>query len=431
MNIKAVRPYSIKGKILCGIIQFLCRIVGVFKGDKWLVSRAFEENPRTMNWKDLIYFSYKYYYKPPLLPENKKVEEYFSIKQNVTVSELFSNESKRATISFGGDLMPYRLINKGTCRSLWDKVGNDFFSSDIVFANLETPLDVNRKPAYVPEVMLNNMLFNTDEATFEIFSGNGKYKGYQVLSTANNHTMDMGERGVWATTEFLQSKGITSIGTNANNNYENKITEVNGIRIGWLAYTYSLNQFEVPIDKPWMVNCLPLNAPNCNLDLVKKQCIALKNEKVDLIIASIHAGNAYQLYPSSTTVDVFERIFNECGVDIIIGSHPHNLQPWKWHNYTCPFTKKIKKGFVIYSMADFIAYDIFTWCQLCAIVKVNIEKRNDEINFKVEVKPTVMHRDKVGNLQLIEAEEYFGTKYAVNKRNELADFYQRIKLLSD
>ena len=60
---RAVRPHSIKGIILCHIIQFLCLPLFIIKGKKWLRARVFEENPRTMGFKDIVYFAYKYYFK--------------------------------------------------------------------------------------------------------------------------------------------------------------------------------------------------------------------------------------------------------------------------------------------------------------------------------------------------------------------------------
>jgi hypothetical protein len=80
-----------------------------------------------MSWKDLIYFAYKYYYSPPLLAEkNSGIEQRFS-----PLSYQYNKEGNKSgnklTLSFGGDLMPYELINKKNTVRLWDEIGSDFF----------------------------------------------------------------------------------------------------------------------------------------------------------------------------------------------------------------------------------------------------------------------------------------------------------------
>ncbi|NJN35494.1 MAG: CapA family protein [Saprospiraceae bacterium] len=105
-----------------------------------------------------------------------------------------------------------------------------FFDADIRFANLETPIDPSKPAALVPEVMLNNMNFNGSAAMFDIFNAQnlsqqpaddagrnltqrnvGRKIGFDVLSTANNHSLDMGETGVFATLDFLSEKKLVQL----------------------------------------------------------------------------------------------------------------------------------------------------------------------------------------------------------------------------
>ncbi len=426
--LKALRAYTLKGKIICYIIVGLCKIASIFIGKKWAKPLDFEENPRTMRFKDILYFAYKYYYKPALKPLNKEIGNHFNgLSLNNQLNNI-ENSTTQITLSIGGDLMPYEMIKPQNTHHLWDNVGADFFGSDIVFANLETPLDSRKKPSFVPEVMLSNMLFNTDEQTFDIFSGNGQYKGYDVLSVANNHSLDMGENGLIETMKFLDSKNIVSVGAAYNLEDFNtpKIIEKNGIKVGFIAYTYSLNQFLPPADKPWLINYLPLNTSNCDIQIIKQQAINCKNAGADVIVCSLHCGNAYQAFPNQSTINLFEKIFTECGVDIIAGGHPHNLQPWQNYEFICPFTQKRKQGFAIYSLADFIAYDIFTWCHLSAYLKVGISKnKNQEIEVSVEVKPIILHKEKE-QLHLFYAHQYFENKLIYTEKEDLKLLYNAI-----
>jgi poly-gamma-glutamate synthesis protein (capsule biosynthesis protein) len=297
------------------------------------------------------------------------------------------------------------MIKPETTKVLWDKVGSDFFGSDLVFANLETPIDMAKKSSFVPEVMLNDMHFNTDEATFSIFSGSGHYKGYDVLSVANNHTMDMGEAGLDATLWYLEQQTISAIGAKHHQSEPDfVIRSINGISIGFVAYTFSLNQLLPPDDKPWKVNYLPLNLADCPTDRIEKDVKACREAGAEFIICSLHFGNAYQVYPSLRSIQLVEQLFEKCGIDIIAGGHPHNLQPWRYYHYTHLETGRQKTGFAIYSLADFVAYDIYTWCHLCAWLKVSIGRdAKGEVAFTVKVNPLVMRREN-NQLQLAPAE---------------------------
>ena len=421
---KVVRPYTVKGKIICGILAALLSVVSLFKGKKWQFPREFEENPRTMTWKDLIYFSYKYYYQSAT-KYSKVIIAYFRIKENAFTSE--HTFKSQLTISIGGDLMPYELINKKSCVNLWDEIGPMFFGSDIVFANLETPIDTSQSMGFVPEVMLNNMYFNGDEELFSVFSGNGQYKGYDILSFANNHSLDKDKEGLLNTIKFLEDKSILPVGVASCKEQKTyQIIEKNGIKVAFLAYTYSLNAIELKPEQAYMVNLLPLNLPHCPLDEIKAEVIAAKGDGAELIVISVHAGNAYQAFPSQVTIDLYERLFNECGVDIIAGGHPHNLQPWKYYQYTDPFTQKEKKGFAIFSLADFVAYDIYTWCHLCAYLTVDVMKMADNtIDFRVKVHPTVM--EWVDNrFKLRSAEEVFAKAHLTEEEKDLKVLYDHV-----
>ncbi|MEZ4803944.1 MAG: CapA family protein [Bacteroidia bacterium] len=316
--------------------------MSIIKGKKWLKPRVFEENPRTMTFKDIIYFSYKYYYSSPLVPENQEIEKHFSSRIDSKIDEF----QTLVTVSIGGDLMPYELIKPKNTQSLWDEVGPDFFASDIVFANLETPFVEAIPENFVPEVMLNNMLFNTDQNTFDVFNGNKKFKGFDILSVANNHSIDQGIDGLDETINKLNSLGIKSIGGRIKKDDTGfEVVEVNGVKIAFLAYTYSLNQFTLDKDLQWKVNYLRLNTESVSIDEIAQDAIKCRQMGAELVVCSLHCGNAYQVYPSQLTINLYQNIFSNCGVDVIAGGHPHNLQPWNSYTFKDPISGKAKSRF--------------------------------------------------------------------------------------
>lgn len=337
------------------------------------------EDPLYMRRKELIYFSHKYYYRAiTLAEENSGLEQYFTEEKKEALRHDDFVPEQEMTLSAGGDLMPYAAINNSICEHLWDEIGDWFFDADLVTANLETPLVQSRKKSVVPEVMLSHMYFNADQEMFDVFSGSGKYKGYDLLSVANNHSLDQGAEGLQETLRFLQQKNISWCGARQAPEDAVPILEKNGIRIAFIGATFSLNAEQLPADKKWMIDHLPLNNPSPDLSRLVHQARKARELGADLLVAHLHMGCAYQPYPSLHSVKNIHRICRECGVDIVLGGHPHNPQPSEWLKITDPFSGKEKHCFIAYSLGDFVAYDIFKWCHLPMLIKFRIGKKGDD-----------------------------------------------------
>lgn len=402
-----VLPYSLRGKIWLIVLKIFFGFFRILKGKKWQMPLAnFEENPPFCTREDIFFLGYKYYFQTPVYFPNSIIEHFTKQKIRFSLPKNFVPQNT-ITLSVGGDLMPYAWIQKDYTQHLWNEVGKFFFNGDIVFANLETPIHLQKSVSLVPEVMITDMLFNANMEMFEIFSGKPHFKGYDILSTANNHSLDMGEEGICKTIEFLESQKVSFTGTARNwqerDNFP--ILERKGIKIAFIAYTYSLNREVLPKGKEYLVNYERLNFPDCSLERLQKDVENAYKRGSDLVILSLHTGNAYQMYPSEHTIQIFHRIFSECGVDIILGSHPHNPQPMEKYDFICPFTQKKKEGFAIYSLADFVAYDIFVWDRLIPLLKLHITKgacgkeTHTQIS-RVEVLPTYLWGSKKGKKEL-------------------------------
>lgn len=372
----AVSTFSWQGALLVAVLRFFGYMVRPFVRLQRPLP-DFEENPAYYSAKDLLYFAYKYYLHPPEKAETDTLSGYF---QNMAFPFPQAPEgAKSLTLSSGGDLMPYHWMNPANARHLWDEIGSWFFDADIVFANLETPLDITQAPSSVPEVMLNHMHFNGDAALFNLFNGSGNYKGFDILSTANNHSLDMGIHGIHQTLDFLDDLEILHTGTARTRKEQQNIPliEKNGIRVAIVAATYCLNHLDVPEDHEYVVNHSRLNLPDADLSLIQG---LVKNARItaDFVVLALHNGNAYQAYPSAHTVANVHRIFDTCGPDLILGSHPHNPQPLDYYPFICPYTGLKKNGLAVYSQGDFVAYDIFTWCHLHLGLKFTLSRMDDE-----------------------------------------------------
>jgi Bacterial capsule synthesis protein PGA_cap len=376
MKILPVKAYTLQGRFLIALLYPLLTILQGIKGENWQTPPPnFHEDPRYFTLKDILFFAYKYYFKSPVKDDaaGKVIDfiEKHPILCTLDIIHPTSDIVQELTLTAAGDLMPYEWIQKKYCPHLWDDIEADFFSSDITFANLETPLDTSKPLSLVPEIMLNDMNFNGNEEIFGVCKG----EDFTILSTANNHSLDMGETGVHKTIAFLEEKNVLHTGT-ARSEIERlnfPIIEKRGIRIAFIAYTFSMNKYTNPADKPYLVNHIEVNQPHVDLTPLKNDVFYAKTvRKADMVVLSLHYGNAYQAYPQAHILENTKRIFEECGVDIILGGHAHNIQPMLRYDFKCPFTQAAKQGFVLFSFGDFIAYDIFTWGHLSVYLKLKI-----------------------------------------------------------
>lgn len=451
-DIPTITAYTPQGKALVATLRGLLHGIYMWRGKKWKRPPPyFHEDPRRFTKSDLLFFAYKYYFKPPLESDDTEGVENFFL-QNPPVFSTKENIINEVTLTAAGDLMPYEWIQKRFCPHLWDDIADDFFSSDLTFANLETPIDTSKPASLVPEVMLSDMNFNGDVEMFYLFQNKESHdkrrgkgdSGFDVLSTANNHSLDMGEEGVYETIEFLENKNIAFTGTASSEEERANfpIIEKNGIKIAFIAYTFSMNQHVNPKDKPFLVNHLEVNQPNIDLSPLKRDVALARERGAEFVILSLHFSNAYQAYPNSHIVKNAQRIFDECGVDVILGGHAHNVQPIARYDFVCPFSQKPKAGLVLFSFSDFIAYDIFNGCHLSVYLKLKIGKNTEGAVFltNVEAVPVyacgVYHNKNKRDLRLLDAKKWlakiekegkpdFMTDWNVKELKSLMSFYDQ------
>jgi poly-gamma-glutamate synthesis protein (capsule biosynthesis protein) len=261
---------------------------------------------------------------------------------------------------------------------LWDDIKDFYFSGDIACANLECPLDASKPPSGVPSMCLTAPDLNTSPEMFERFTMGGK--GVNFFSTANNHSLDMGEEGLSATLDFLDSKGYMHVGTSRTLNEQSDIPviEKNGIRIGFISYTYCLNGKDPIPGKEYMTNVLRLNKPDTDISIIKQHVQAAKEKNADIVAAILHWSIEFETYPIENIIKMGHRIMDECDVDIILGGHPHVAQPMEKYLFKDPFTGHQKEGFIVYSLGECVSYNAFSRnSRLALTLKLDIEKGMD------------------------------------------------------
>ena len=191
--------------------------------------------------------------------------------------------------------------------------------------------------------------------------------GIDILSTANNHSLDKGYTGIVSTLDELDKIGIEHMGTSRSIEEQNKVLvkEINGIKIAFISFTYGTNGIPIPAGKEYSVNLIEEN-------LILNQIQAAKEQNVDLICASMHWGIEYAQKQSEDQTDLANYLFNH-GVDIILGNHAHVVEPMEKKTITLEDGTE-KDCFVIYAQGNFVSGQTIAHTKSTVILDMIIRK---------------------------------------------------------
>lgn len=182
--------------------------------------------------------------------------------------------------------------------------------------------------------------------------------GFNLVSLATNHTVDSGKQAVLNSREYWNKQvGVQAVGSYSSEEekkeLETKVLESNGITYAMLNYTYGTNGMPIPENKSYYVNVWPtdldLNMVSSDTkyqaykETVKKDIAAIR-DKVDVLIVAMHWGVEYTHTPTQYEKDM-AKFLADNDVDIVIGTHPHVIQPVEW----------IDDTLVFYSLGNFIS----------------------------------------------------------------------------
>lgn len=308
--------------------------------------------------------------------------------------EVPQREDVHIKMSAIGDIMCHNSQYKDAYNSktgtydfsyVFEDIKNYISSADIAIGNLETTF-AGKEKGYS-----NYPRFNTPEQ----LAIDLKEFGIDVLSTANNHCMDTNYAGLISTLKYLDEAGIAHTGTSATREEQKQILikDVNGIKIAFLAFTYGTNGIPVPTDKSFSVNLI-------DDKLILEQIELAKKENPDLICVNMHWGIEYQT-KQNTEQERLTNVLFQNGVDIILGSHPHVLQPMEKKTVTLE-NGKTKDCFVIYSLGNFISGQTKENTKNSVILNIDITKNGETGKMtldNVEYVPIYMYRAATGSTQ--------------------------------
>jgi len=299
------------------------------------------------------------------------------------------DSTSSVTIFFVGDLMchspqfQFAQISKDSFdfKPVFCEVKKYFTEADLTIGNLETTISgkESRYSGYP--------LFNSPNEYLEAL----KDAGFDILLTANNHSLDRGKKGVLRTIELIKKNGMESIGSYHSQQDRDSIQVFNikEIKIAILSYTYGLNGNYIAKNEKFLVNVI-------DTTFLKQDILDARNKNADVVLIYFHFGDEYQCKPNSFQKGIVKQAI-DYGADIIIGSHPHVIQPVEYFNSN---KNKIGKGLIAYSLGNFISNQRWRYSDAGVILNLKITKNilTHEIKLTNEtIIPTWVFKGKIEN----------------------------------
>jgi poly-gamma-glutamate capsule biosynthesis protein CapA/YwtB (metallophosphatase superfamily) len=199
-------------------------------------------------------------------------------------------------------------------------------ASDITFVNLESPLSDQGR------YFETGLIFH---AAPEMIAGL-QLAGVSIASTANNHARDCGPHGVEFTVAWLRSHGIQPLGSSESESrtHEGVVLARNGVRFGFLGYTFDQQNGN------W--HDIDTRIALTDLAALCRDVAALR-KRADVVVVSMHNGVEYMPRPNKAQI-AFAHAAIDAGATLVIGHHPHVVQP----------EEKYKGGLIFYSLGNFV-----------------------------------------------------------------------------
>lgn len=344
----------------------------------------------------------------PRFPREEKIKNQ-SIDKNIEIEE-HPDIIKTANILVMGDMIFHRPITNAAktvdgydYTNIFEEISHEIERADIAVANFEGTVNPNREISGFP-------LFNFPKETIRDL----KKVGFDMLAMSNNHCLDSGVEGLISTNKMAKENGLLTIGTYVDENRELATCNVNGINIGFLNYTDTLNGMGSLVNnREYLVDTFATNNIVKDVEKLKESC--------DAVVAIVHWGNEYETIPNNREISLNKDLM-EAGCDIILGSHPHVLQRYE---------KNIVNGkeiYTMYSMGNAFSNQRENYLnkkgvETGVMVKFTINKNKEKTwinNFKLLPTYVNKYRDKDGlKYRIINLEDYLpgGKFYDITKED--------------
>lgn len=251
---------------------------------------------------------------------------------------------------------------------MYANVKDDIQKADIAFINQETVLGGEAL------VLAGYPCFNSPTEIAQ----NLKDTGFTLANIASNHTLDRFQDGIDATRAAFDVVGITVDGAYSSQEQFDTIPvfETKGVKFSFLAYTYGTNGIEPP--NPWSISYY-------DEDQIRSD-VARAKEISDVVIVSAHWGDEHAHQPNDFQT-YYAQLFADLGVDLVIGTHTHSIQPVEWVTGV-----NGNRTLVIYSLGNFIGGMLTTNNAIGGMIHLDFVQKDDVITIEnVKWTPTFIH----------------------------------------
>ncbi len=326
------------------------------------------------------------------------------------------------TISAVGDIMVHSPQFKSALtqdgeydfKPVFQEIKSYITNSDLALCNLETTIST-------PERGYSGYpCFKTPEALIPAI----KEAGFDVVTTANNHSLDALDFGVINTLDVLDKYNLLHTGTARDEEESKKILMIDrkGIKLAILAYTYGTNGMEVAMDQDklrYMVNYI-------DRDRIIEDIRRAREEGADTVILCIHWGIEYTRSVDDERRALADELF-DAGADIILGSHPHVIQPME-RKRIVDNNGKEREVFVAYSLGNFISNQRDQYRDSGVIVNITLTKKDNKTVIEdVVYTPTWVRRfQQDGKLQysILPVEKFIDSELPASELNRIKAVWQ-------
>ncbi len=323
------------------------------------------------------------------------------------LSEAAENDEQKVSLCAVGDNLIHETIyeeadsfageindGKYDFRPFYSEVKNDIESFDLAFINQETIVG-----GY--EMGLSGYpVFNSPYEVAEAI----KYTGFDMVNMATNHALDMGQQGIDNAVSEFEKLSLCHDGVYKNEEDRNAISviEKNGIKFSLVSFTESTNGIEAP-------NSYSIST--FDDDKYIEQKIKSARAVSDVVIVSAHWGTENS-FETNDFQKYYSQFLADCGADIIIGTHPHTIQPIEWIN-----SNDGRKVICAYSLGNFLGGMLSSDNVLSGMLSLDVVKNEQGIALEnVHWTPLVIHFE--GNQSNI-LEERYG--YKIYKLSDYTD----------
>jgi poly-gamma-glutamate synthesis protein (capsule biosynthesis protein) len=328
-------------------------------------------------------YSHKYLRARKRAAKNSGLEQYFQ-DMRFELNKFKLDNPREITIKAVGDIMYRRDFLGSGGENLWDDTGEYLFDADLKIGNMEFAINPNR-------VIEKIVQFSVPPSYSDPLLGDPRFGKFNLLTLGNNHINDSFFEGIKSSCDYLDSIDMKHVGANRTPEEQDDfpIFEMKGIKIAVLSYSFSTNDVPLDKDRPFSVNLVRFNAlkeKDYDPSLILKHIKIAKERGADYIISCHHWGLEFEYYPPERIVKRAHELL-EAGIDLIIGHHPHILNPIEHY-----VAKDKRDCLVFYSLGSLttsaLIGDIH---KLSEIAEIVLETGHDENgNIRINVKKVAL-----------------------------------------